>query len=103
MKNKTNNSLQVYEKLYNCKPFDFIGNQLNKVGLNKDILNIFLITGKSDAEFILQLSNGFVIELYHFIIIIKKKVTWKIFQDFLLKISNNKNNILSNESEKNLL
>ena len=95
--------MQVYEKFYNCKPFDFIGNQLNEVGLNKDILNIFQTTEKSNAEFILQLSNGFVIELSHFIIIIKKKVTWKKFQDLLLKISNNKNNILSNESEKNLL
>ena len=101
MKNKTNNPLQVYETFYNCKPCDFIGNQCNEVGLNEGILNIFLTTGKSSIEFSLQLTNGIVIELYHFIII-KKKLTWKVFQDLLLKISNNKNNILSGESQKSL-
>ena len=100
MKNKTNNPLQVYETFYNCKPCDFIGDQCNEVGLNEGILNIFLTTGKSNTEFSLQLTNGIVIELYH-LIIIKKKLTWKIFQDLLLKISNNKN-ILSGESEKNI-
>ena len=58
-------------------------------------------TGKSNTEFILQITNGIVIELYHFIII-KKKLTWKVFQDLLLKISNNKNDILSGESVKSL-
>ena len=101
MKNKTNNPLQVYETFYNCKPCDFIGDQCNEVGLNEGILNIFLTTGKSSIEFSLQLTNGIVIELYHFIII-KKKLTWKVFQDLLLKISNNKNNILSGESQKSL-
>ena len=101
LKNKTNNPLQVYETFYDCRPCDFIGNQCNEVGLNEGILNIFLTTWKSSIEFSLQLTNGIVIELYHFIII-KKKLTWKIFQDLLLKISNNKNNILSVESEKNL-
>ena len=69
MKNKTNNSLQVYETFYNCKPCDFIGDQCNEVGLNEGILNIFLTTGKSNTEFSLQLTNGILIELYHFIII----------------------------------
>ena len=92
MKNKTNNPLQVYETFYNCKPYNFVGDQCNEVRLNKVILNIFLTTGKSNTEFSLQLTNGIVIELYRFIIT-KKKVTWKIFQDLLLKISNNKNNI----------
>ena len=92
MKNKINNPLQVYETFYNCKPCDFIGHQCNEVGLNEDILDIFLTTRKRNTEFSLQLTNGIVIELYHFIII-KKKLTWKIFQDLLLKISNNKNNI----------
>ena len=101
MKNKTNNPLQVYETFYNCKPRDFIGDQCNEVSLNEGILNIFLTTEKSNTKFSLQLTNGIVIELYHFIII-KKKLTWKIFQDLLLKMSNNKNNILSGESEKNL-
>ena len=101
MKNKTNNPLQVYETFYDCKPCDFIGNQCNEVGLNEGILNIFLTTGKSNTEFSLQLTNGIVIELYHFIII-KKKLTWKVFQDLLLKISNNKNDILSGESVKSL-
>ena len=101
LKNKTNNPLQVYEIFYNCKPCDFIGDQCNEVELNEGILNIFLTTGKSNTEFSLQLTNGIVIELYRFIIT-KKKVTWKIFQDLLLKISNNKNNIWSGESEKNL-
>ena len=101
LKNKTNIPLQVYETFYNCKPCDVIGDQCNEVGLNEGILNIFLTTGKSNTEFSLQLTNGIVIELYRFIII-KKKVTWKIFQGLLLKISNNKNNILSGESEKNL-
>ena len=101
MKNKTNNPLQVYETFYNCKPCDFIGDQRNEVGLNEGILNIILTTGKSNTEFSLQLTNGIVIELYHFVII-KKKLTWKIFQDLLLKMSNNRNNILSGESEKNL-
>ena len=101
MKNKTNNPLQVYETFYDCKPCDFIGNQCNEVGLNEGILNVFPTTGKSSIEFSLQLTNGIVIELYHFIII-KKKLAWKIFQDLLLKISNNKNNILSVESEKHL-
>ena len=101
MKNKTNNPLQVYETFYNCKPCDFIGDQCNEVGLNEGILNIFLTTGKSSIEFSLQLTNGIVIELYHFIII-KKKLTWKVFQDLLLKISNNKNDILSGESVKSL-
>ena len=101
MKNKTNNPLQVYETFYNCKPCDFIGDQCNEVGLNEGILNIFQTTGKSNTEFSLQLTNGIVIELYHFIII-KKKLTWKIFQDLLLKISNTKNNILSGECEKSL-
>ena len=45
---------------------------------------------KINTEFSLQLTNGIIIELYHFIII-KKKLTWKIFQHLLLKISNNKN------------
>ena len=69
MKNKTNNPLQVYETFYNCKPCDFIGDQRNEVGLNEGILNIILTTGKSNTEFSLQLTNGIVIELYHFIII----------------------------------
>ena len=101
MKNKTNNPLQVYETFYNCKPCDFIGDQRNEVGLNEGVLNIILTTGKSNTEFSLQLTNGIVIELYHFIII-KKKLTWKVFQDLLLKTSNNENNILSGESEKSL-
>ena len=101
MKNKTNNPLQVYETFYDCKPCDFIGNQCNEVVLNEGILNIFLTTRKSSIEFSLQLTNGIVIELYHFIII-KKKLTWKVFQDLLLKTSNNENNILSGESEKSL-
>ena len=101
MKNKTNNPLQVYENFYNGTPCDFIGDQCNEVDLNEGILNIFLTTGKSNTEFSLQLTNGIVIELYHFIII-KKKLTWKVFQDLLLKISNNKNNILSGESVKSL-
>ena len=101
MKNKTNNPLQVYETFYNCKPCDFIGDQCNEVGLNEGILNIFLTTGKSNTEFSLQSTNVIAIELFH-LIIIKKKLTWKIFQDLLLKISNNNNNILSGESEKNL-
>ena len=101
LKNKTNNPLQVYETFYNCKPCDFIGDQCNEVGLNEGILNIFLTTGKSNTEFSLQITNGIVIELYHSIII-KKKLIRKIFQDLLLKISNNRNNILSGESEKNL-
>ena len=100
MKNKTNNPLQIYETFYNCRPYDFVGDPCNEVGLNEGILNIFLTAGKSNTEFSLQLTNGIVIELYHFIII-KKKLTWKIFQDLLLKISNNKN-ILSGESEKNI-
>ena len=90
MKNKANNPLQVYETFYNCKPCDFTGDQCNEVGLNQGILDIFLTTGKSNTEFSLRLANGIVIELYHFIII-KKKLTWKIFQHLLLKISNNKN------------
>ena len=53
------------------------------------------------TEFSLQLTHGIAIELYHFVII-KKKLTWKIFEDLLLKISNNKNNILSGGYEKNL-
>ena len=93
MKNKTNNPLQIYETFYNCKPCDFIGDQCNEVGLNEGILNIFLTTGKSNTEFSLQLTNGIATE---------KKLTWKIFPDLLLKISNNKNNILSGESKKNL-
>ena len=101
MKNKTNNPWQACETLYNCKPCDFIGDQFNEVGLNEGILNIFLTKGKSNTEFSLQLTNGIVTELYHFIIV-KKKLIWKIFQDLLLKISSNKNNILSGESEKNL-
>ena len=92
MKNKTDIPLQVYETFYNCKPCDVIGDQCNKVGLNEGILNIFLTTGKSNTEFSLQSTNVIAIELYH-LIIIKKKLTWKIFQDLLLKISNNKNNI----------
>ena len=44
LKNKTNNPLQIYETFYNCKPCDFIGDQCNEVGLNEDILNIFLTT-----------------------------------------------------------
>ena len=86
MKNKTNNPLQVYKTFYNSKPRDFIGDQCNEVGLNEGILNIFLTTEKSNTKFSLQLTNGIVIELYHFIII-KKKLTWKIFQDLLLKVS----------------
>ena len=101
LKNKANNPLQVYEAFYNCKPCDFIGDQCNETGLNEGILNIFQTTGKSNTEFSLQITNGIVIELYHFIII-KKKLTWKVFQDLLLKISNNKNNILSGESVKRL-
>ena len=100
-KNKINNPLQVYEAFYNCKPCEFTGDQCNEVGLNEGILNIFQTTGKSNTEFSLQITNGIVIELYHFIII-KKKLTWKVFQDLLLKISNNKNNILSGESQKSL-
>ena len=92
--------MQVYETFYKCKPCNFIGDHCNEVGLNEGILNILLTTGKSNTEFSLQLTNGIVIELYLFIII-KKKLTWKIFQDLLLKISNNKN-ILSGESEKNI-
>ena len=49
LKNKTNNPLQVYETFYNGKPCEFIGDQCNKVGLNEDILNIFLTTGKSNT------------------------------------------------------
>ena len=79
MKNKTNNPLQIYETLYNCKTCDFFGDQCNEVGLNEDILNIFLTTGKSNTEFSLQITNGIVIELYHFIII-KKKITRKYFR-----------------------
>ena len=101
MKNKTNNPWQACETFYNCKPCDFIGDQFNEVGLNEGILNIFLTKGKSNTEFSFQLTNGIVTELYHFIIV-KKKLIWKIFQDLLLKISSNKNNILSGESEKNL-
>ena len=101
MKNKTDNPLQVYETFYNSKPCDVTENQCNEVGLNEGILNIFQTTGKSNTEFNLQLTNGIVNELYHFIII-KKKLTWKVFQDLLLKISNNKNNILSGESVKSL-
>ena len=101
LNNKTNNPLEVYETFYNCKPCGFIGDQRNEIGLNEGILNIIITTEKSNTEFSLQLTNGIVIELYHFIII-KKKLTWKIFQDLLLKMSNNKNNILSGESEKNL-
>ena len=101
LKNKTNNPFQVYDTFYYCKPCDFIGDQCNEVGLNEGILNLFQTTGKSNTEFSLQLTNGIVIELYHFIII-KKKLTWKIFQDLLLKISNTKNNILSDESAKSL-
>ena len=100
LKNKTNNPLQVYERFCNCKPRNFILGQCNEVGLNEGILNIFLTTGKSNTEFSLQLTNGIVNEMYLFIII-KKKLTWKIFQDLLLKISNNKN-ILSGQSEKNI-
>ena len=85
--------MQIYETFYNCKPCDFIGDQCNEVGLNEGILNIFLTTGKSNTEFSLQLTNGIATE---------KKLTWKIFPDLLLKISNNKNNILSGESKKNL-
>ena len=88
LKNKTSNPLQVYEAFYNCKPCDFIGDQCNEVGLNEGILNIFLTTGKSNTEFSLQLTNGIVMKLCH-CIIIKKKLTWKIFQDLLMKISNN--------------
>ena len=93
--------MQVYETFYNCKPCNFVGDQCNEVGLNKVILNIFLTTGKSNTEFSLQLTNGIVIKLYHFVII-EKKLTWKIFQDLLLKMSNNRNSVLSGESEKNL-
>ena len=100
LKNKTNNPFQVYDTFYYCKPCDFIGDQCNEVGLNEGILDIFQTsTGKSNTEFSLQLTNGIVIELYHFIII-KKKLTWKIFLDLLLKLSSTKNNILSGESEK---
>ena len=93
--------MQVYEAFNNCKPCDFIGYQFNEAGLNEGILNILQTTGKSNTEFILLITNGIVIELYHFIII-KKKLTWKVFQDLLLEISNNKNNILSGESVKRL-
>ena len=95
--------MQVYETFYNCKPCDFIGDQCNEGDLKEGILYVFLTltTGKSNTEFSLQLTNDIVIELYH-VIIIKNKLTWKIFQDLLLKISSNKNNILSGESEKNL-
>ena len=96
MKNKTNNPLQIYETFYNCRPYDFVGDPCNEVGLNEGILNIFLTAGKSNTEFSLQLTNGIVIELYHSTVF-----TWTIFQDLLLKISNNKN-ILSGESEKNI-
>ena len=83
MKNKTNNPLQVYETFYNCKPCDFIGHQCNEVGLNEDILDIFLTTRKRNTEFSLQLTNGIVIELYHFIII-KKKTTTTIISGFAI-------------------
>ena len=83
MKDKTNNPLQVYETFYNCKPRDFIGDQCYKVGLNEGVLNIFLTTEKSNTKFSLQLTNGIVIELYHFIII-KKKTTTTIISGFVI-------------------
>ena len=104
MKNKNNNPLQVYETFYNSKQCDFIGDQCNEVGLNKRIIDTFLATGEIEIELYLKLKmklNCIVIELYHFIII-KKKLTWKIFQDLLWKISNNKNVILSIDYEKYL-
>ena len=88
LKNKTNNPLQVYETFYDGKSCGFIGDKCNEVDLNEGILNIFLTTGKSNTEFSLQLTNGIVMKLCH-CIIIKKKLTWKIFQDLLMKISNN--------------
>ena len=83
MKNKTNNPLQVYETFYNCKSCDFIGHQCNEVGLNEDILDIFLTTRKRNTELSLKLTNGIVIELYHFIII-KKKTTTTIISGFVI-------------------
>ena len=80
--------MQVYETFCNCKQCDFIGDQFNEVALNEGILKMFLKTGKSNTEFSLQLTNGIVMKLCH-CIIIKKKLTWKIFQDLLMKISNN--------------
>ena len=47
-----------------------IGDQCNEAGLNKGILDIFLATGKGDTEFNLQLTNGKVSELYHFVFIL---------------------------------
>ena len=88
MKNKTNNPLQVYETFCNYKQCDFIGDQFNEVALNEGILKMFLKTGKSNTEFSLRFTNGIVMKLCH-CIIIKKKLTWKIFQDLLMKISNN--------------
>ena len=101
MKCKTNNPLQAYETFYNSKPCDFIGDQ--EVGLNEGILDTFLTTGKSNTEFSLQLTNGIVIELYRFIIL--KKITHMenisrfVIENFM-KISNNKNNVLSGNYEK---
>ena len=79
LKNKINNPWQACETSYNCKPCDFIGGQFNEVGLNEGILNIFLTTGKSNTEFSLQLTNGIVTELYHFIIV-KKNSYGKYFR-----------------------
>ena len=78
LKNKTNNPLQVYEIFYNGKPYGFIEHQCNEVDLKKGILDIFLATWKSNMKFSLQLTNGIVHELYHFIIF-QEKLTWKIF------------------------
>ena len=71
LKNKTNNPLQVYETFNDSKSCDFTGDQCNEVGLNEGPLDILLTTGKSNNEFNLQLTNGIVTELYHFIIIKK--------------------------------
>ena len=74
LKNKANNPLQVYETFYSSKQYAFIRHQCNEAGLNKGILDIFLTltTGKSNTKSSLQITNGIVIELYHFIIIKKR-------------------------------
>ena len=100
MKKKTKIPLQVYETFYNSKPGNFTGDQCNEICLKEGILDIFLTTGKSNTEFSLQLTHGTLIELYHYHY--QKETTWKLFQDLLLKISNNKDNILSGDYGENL-
>ena len=89
LKNKANNPLQVYETFYSSKPYAFIRHQCNEAGLNKGILDIFLTltTGKSNTKSSLQITNGIVIELYHFIIIKKRTHMENIWQ---FVIENNK-------------